>query len=232
MSEGFKTGWMLFSAEDPIVGLSPQPAYAPVEPCDSAEGWFEEYSCFETRAEAEAYAEEDAEAYAEAVAAGDLEGSRLADIAYKVVVYDTGNVHIYDSDDALQPFDIYTPHDIFVRGFGFSDVPEANDKPRSDEADEPKLDFTKALVDMPVYKLIQLADLALNRLTLRDLGEIGHEAGFEFKMELRDPPSAPGEPDMLKDFANTIEKALKDNAISDEWAWVFEDMAKSLKGEE
>lgn len=33
----------------------------------------------------------------------------------------------------------------------------------------------------------------------------------------------------IKDAADTIEKALKDKGIKDEWAWVFEDTLKHLK---
>ena len=50
-------------------------------------------------------------------------------------------------------------------------------------------DFAPMLLnDLPVSKVISMANLAMNRLTLRDCGEIFHDLGIDVRMELRDLP--------------------------------------------
>ena len=48
------------------------------------------------------------------------------------------------------------------------------------------IDQSEMLMCLPVRKLVALANLAMNQLTMRQIGEISHHIGVEFKMELKD----------------------------------------------
>jgi len=42
------------------------------------------------------------------------------------------------------------------------------------------MDFTAALYDLPIAKVVAVANLALNKLNLREIGETAYHAGVEF----------------------------------------------------
>jgi len=55
------------------------------------------------------------------------------------------------------------------------------------------IDLTPVLMDLGVAKLVRLANLAMNRLTLRDWGEIYFDVGLETEMRFVDATPQPGD---------------------------------------
>ena len=57
-------------------------------------------------------------------------------------------------------------------------------------SDKPKgpiwVDMSDGLADLSVRKLILVANLALNRLTVRDIGEISYEADIKIDLRVED----------------------------------------------
>ena len=96
-----KTGYMLFRAEAPMVGLAHHSACAPSGKISSysAAGWAEAYDVHATRALALAEAAEDHAARKAAVAAGDLEDTDPPDLALKVRVDHEGNLTLLDGEN-------------------------------------------------------------------------------------------------------------------------------------
>jgi hypothetical protein len=90
-----KNGYMLFLREDPAIGLSPQPVYAPV-PLDhkpeTAEDFCKTYLVKESFEEA---AHEATKAYEAAVESGAAEE---LDVIFPVSVSDTGGLTVYTQD--------------------------------------------------------------------------------------------------------------------------------------
>ncbi|MGL5008604.1 MAG: hypothetical protein ACRC6I_01875 [Paracoccaceae bacterium] len=56
-------------------------------------------------------------------------------------------------------------------------------------------DLTSPLMDLSVVQLVRLANLAMNRLTMRDWGEIGHDIGVRIEMRMASKPEAPEDGD-------------------------------------
>lgn len=48
------------------------------------------------------------------------------------------------------------------------------------------IDNSTMLMKLPVEKLVLLANIAMNKLTCRDIGEIGYYIGVEFDLKLED----------------------------------------------
>lgn len=102
------TGWALFMAEAPLVGLDPHPGSAPNledgAPATAAD-WAAAYNVVPSRAEAETEAREDQAAWEDAVADGDLEDAMDADIALMVRVHADGRMDVMtDAGDLLASY--------------------------------------------------------------------------------------------------------------------------------
>ena len=48
------------------------------------------------------------------------------------------------------------------------------------------IDNSSWLFNLPVWKLVLVANLALNQLNVRQIGEIQYHAGFDLKFEIKD----------------------------------------------
>lgn len=53
-------------------------------------------------------------------------------------------------------------------------------------------DLTGPLMDLSVVQLVRLANLAMNRLTMRDWGEIASDIGVQIEMRMADKSSCDG----------------------------------------
>jgi hypothetical protein len=120
-------GWMAFSAEAPMIGLDPHPAYAPDAPRlpRDAEDWAETYHVGPSREDLEAEAREDLESRLAAVEDGDLEDTEEeADVVLPVAVGSDGSLIVLDVD---RHFEVarYTAEQVFG-AFGM-EVPRAEE---------------------------------------------------------------------------------------------------------
>lgn len=52
------------------------------------------------------------------------------------------------------------------------------------------IDNSAMLIKLPVEKLILLANIAMNKLTCRDIGKIGYYIGVEFDIKFEDKEDA------------------------------------------
>lgn len=108
-------GYMLFTADTPLIGLDPHPAYAP-EPATEAFGanvWARLYNVDPDRSKLEREALEDLEAARRAVGEGDLEDwSDEPDLVFQVSVSDQGDLRVMDPDrpDLMAQ---YTPEQVY-----------------------------------------------------------------------------------------------------------------------
>lgn len=92
-----KTGYMLFMAEAPLIGLRPHPAWAPQDELKSAdaEGYFAALGAYETREAALKDAEEDHQIRIEEVEAGNLEDADEVDDIFEICVHDDGRIEVF-----------------------------------------------------------------------------------------------------------------------------------------
>lgn len=61
------------------------------------------------------------------------------------------------------------------------------DKQINEDSDGPiHIDFTDILYDLPIRKLVLVANLAVNKLTMRDIGEIGYYSDLDFRFTFVD----------------------------------------------
>lgn len=127
-NQEYTEGYMLFAAEAPMIGLDPQPAYAPNSEVQSLEqyGWAQAYSVNENRAELEAEAKDDHEHRLQEVEAGNLEDADDMDVVLPVKVFADGSVEVFHEGESgeLLMFRIYTAEDMYTKAFGM-EVPIA-----------------------------------------------------------------------------------------------------------
>jgi len=110
-----RTGYMLFAADTPLIGLDPHPAYAP-DPAPAVFGadvWARLYHVKPDRAALEREALEDLEAARDAVEEGDLEDwSEEPDEVFPVTVSDLGILTVMDPEGRYLMAE-YAPADVY-----------------------------------------------------------------------------------------------------------------------
>jgi len=115
-----KTTFMAFCAEAPLVGLDPQPGWAPDEVIESfdAEGYAKALHANDDRSALEREAREDHQARQEAYEAGDLEDVDDIDMVFEVTIHDDGRVEVIH-DDPRYVFASFTVAEAY-EAFGMS----------------------------------------------------------------------------------------------------------------
>lgn len=124
----YKTGYLTFVSDAPMVGLPDHPAYAPdgdMRPTDAA-GFAEAYNLHEALETAQKESIDDHEARLQAVLDGDLEDADDADFIMAVKVYDDGRVDVFANGFALESTATYSAYQIYD---AFGMTPPATDDP-------------------------------------------------------------------------------------------------------
>ena len=114
-------GWLVFSADVPLCGLDPHPAYAPEALTDapvSATGWAEAIGVLPTREAAETEILDDLETVAQAVGRGDVsDDGAEQDFALPVSVDAHGILSVFSDGVEIAR---YTPEILWQDGYGMT----------------------------------------------------------------------------------------------------------------
>jgi hypothetical protein len=91
-----KTAYLAFMADSPMIGLNPQPSWAPEDSIKSydADGYITALGAYTDRASLEAEINQDYEARLQAVEDGDMEDADDVDDIFEVAVHDDGRIEV------------------------------------------------------------------------------------------------------------------------------------------
>ena len=95
-----KTAYLAFMSDSPMIGLNPQPSWAPEEKIKSfdADGYIEALGATTDRAKLDQDVKEDLEARLQAVADGDMEDADDIDDIFEIAVHDDGRIEVIHSE--------------------------------------------------------------------------------------------------------------------------------------
>ena len=119
-----KTAYLAFMADSPIIGLNPQPSWAPQEDISSfdADGYIKVLGANTDRAQIEKEVREDHEVRLAEVEAGNLEDADDMDDIFEIAVHDDGRIEVIH-EEPRYTFAEFTVKDVF-EAYGMT-MPEA-----------------------------------------------------------------------------------------------------------